>query len=136
MKTTFCLLSVLAIVAITGCGGGKQTTTTSTQSQRAGFPVASPMAPGAGAGKTAAVPADVHCGASTPVWANTKTHVYHVSSDPLYGKTKHGTYMCAQDAVAHGYHAAGSGASMKSAYHHHRRKGANAAPAASPAASP
>jgi trimeric autotransporter adhesin len=57
----------------------------------------------------AAVPASLHCGAVPPVWVNPKSHAYHEPSDPLYGKTKSGSYMCASAAVAAGYHKAGGG---------------------------
>jgi hypothetical protein len=69
------------------------------------------MAAGAGsamAGAVAAIPADLNCGAVKPVWVNPKTKVYHEPSDPLYGKTKHGKYMCPADAAKAGFHKASS----------------------------
>jgi len=63
-------------------------------------------AAGAMAGAAAAVPASLHCGAVQPVWVNPRTHVYHEPSDPMYGKTKHGMYMCPAAAVKAGYHKA------------------------------
>jgi len=55
---------------------------------------------------------DMDCGAVKPVWVNTKTHVYHTMNDPMYGKTKHGKYMCPSAAKAEGDHPAG-GAMMQ-----------------------
>ncbi len=67
------------------------------------------MAPGT----FATIPPAVQCGAVQPVWVNEKTHVYHLPSDPYYGRTKHGAYMCPSTAKAQGFHRAGAHA-MKS----------------------
>ncbi len=51
------------------------------------------------------------CAAGDPVvWENTKgsKHVYHLSGDKYYGKTKAGKYVCESQAKTDGYHAAGS----------------------------
>ncbi|HKU67035.1 MAG TPA: hypothetical protein VJP85_04585, partial [Candidatus Baltobacteraceae bacterium] len=122
------LAAALAVAFIvTGCGGGQKTSSTTNTTKS--VPVASPAPGGVGqsgyGGTGAAVPSNLHCGAVAPVWANTRTHVYHVSSDPLYGRTKHGEFMCPQTAASQGYHKAGGGSSsgtmMKSK--HHRRSG-------------
>jgi hypothetical protein len=40
-----------------------------------------------------------HCPGDTVVWATlSRSHVYHVSGDRYYGKTKRGAYMCEKDA--------------------------------------
>lgn len=117
---------VLALAALTACGGGKSstTTTTTTQSQAAASPAATAAAGGsmmnAAVNATQApIPASLHCGATAPVWVNTKRHTYHTASDPYYGKTKNGQYMCASAAVAAGDHPAGS----RGMRGHHRRSG-------------
>ncbi|MBV8637558.1 MAG: hypothetical protein JO322_05690 [Candidatus Eremiobacteraeota bacterium] len=127
------LLALTALVALAACGGGNN------QSSSAASPTASSngimtneaanpspstaanapmggmnasgeaMAPGT----LATVPPGMTCGAVQPVWVNTKTHTYHVSSDPYYGRTKHGEYMCPSQAAKEGYHKAGGGK------HHH-----------------
>ena len=69
----------------------------------------------AAAGAMAPMPADLHCGAVKPVWVNTKTHVYHTSTDPEYGRTKSGMYMCASAAVKAGNRRAGNTMTMPAA---------------------
>jgi len=47
--------------------------------------------------------ATAHCPGDTVVWASlTKSHAYHLSGTPHYGKTKHGAYVCKKDADAAG----------------------------------
>ena len=119
-----------AILAV-GCGGGGNK---AAQQSTAAPAVASPAAVPAGGGSAAAVapvPAKLKCGAVTPVWANTRTHVYHTASDPLYGRTKHGQYMCPQQAASAGYHAAG-GAHARKGHHKAVNPGAMARPSPSP----
>lgn len=131
-------LVTLAAALIAGCGGGKSSSTSSAASAPVSPAAAvvgslgasaGGMAPQAGARPQAPVPATLHCGAQPPVWTNPRSHAYHVSSDPVYGRTKRGTYMCLRDAVNAGYHAAG-------AMRHHRKSSANGAmaqPSPSPA---
>ncbi|HTU70315.1 MAG TPA: hypothetical protein VMF11_08315 [Candidatus Baltobacteraceae bacterium] len=57
------------------------------------------MAPGT----FATVPPKLNCGTAAPVWANPHSRVYHLPSDPLYGRTHHGHYMCVADALREGY---------------------------------
>jgi hypothetical protein len=66
-------------------------------------PMNAEMAP---PGKPAAIPPMLQCGAVQPVWVNIRSHAYHLPSDPLYGRTKHGQYMCPSTAKAQGYHPA------------------------------
>jgi hypothetical protein len=39
---------------------------------------------------------------------NTSTHVYHEPTDPYYGKTKHGKYLCPSAAKKEGDRPAGA----------------------------
>jgi len=55
-----------------------------------------------------------NCGAVKAVWVNTKTKVYHGPTDPLYGHTKHGKYMCPSQAKAEGDRPAGGGTHQNS----------------------
>ncbi|MFN2450515.1 MAG: hypothetical protein ABR508_12130 [Candidatus Baltobacteraceae bacterium] len=134
MQKFFSLLlpAAIALAALTACGGGTKNTSTTTQNQAASSPAAGAMSGAAMGG----APASLHCGATAPVWANSKSHVYHTSSDPLYGKTKHGRYMCAQTAIAQGYHAAnskaGTSAAMRSGKRHHKGGSMMAQPQPSP----
>ncbi len=46
------------------------------------------------------------CPSGTIVWVNTKSRIYHFAGTSNYGNTKHGAYMCEQDAQAAGERAA------------------------------
>ncbi len=46
------------------------------------------------------------CPSGTIVWVNTKSRIYHFAGTSNYGNTKHGAYMCEQDAQAAGDRAA------------------------------
>ncbi|HZY95695.1 MAG TPA: hypothetical protein VFE35_01200 [Candidatus Cybelea sp.] len=59
-----------------------------------------------------------NCGAVQAVWVNLNTKVYHEPGDPVYGKTKHGEYLCPSQAQAQGFRPAGG--AMK-----HHRKGSS-----------
>jgi hypothetical protein len=56
--------------------------------------------------KAAPIPKGLHC-KDEIVWVNITKKTYHEPSDPYYGRTKHGQYMCKAAAEAAGYHAAG-----------------------------
>jgi hypothetical protein len=108
---TFATLSLVAL-ALSGCGGGKSSSTASataaptTEAQREAAALPSKV--------VAVVPAGLHCGATKPVWVNLKSKAYHEYGDPYYGRTKNGEYLCASDAESKGFHPAG-------AVHHHKR---------------
>lgn len=113
-KTT---LAIILIAGLAACGGGKNASQTAsnagTAMQNGASGVGGAMKNAAGSaenamtGGPAPVPADVNCGAVKPVWVNTSTHVYHKSTDPYYGRTKHGVYMCPSAAAAEGDRPAG-----------------------------
>jgi hypothetical protein len=51
--------------------------------------------------------ATAHCPSDTVVWSSlSKSKAYHLSSSKLFGKTKHGAYVCKGDADSFGFHAA------------------------------
>lgn len=120
-------LAVLCSLMLAACGGHTDTSTTTTTTNDASTkarPGASVM-PGStnpnssGAtgdnmmmapnGKPAPVPASLKCGAGdNVVWVNDRKHVYHMASDPYYGRTKHGEYMCESAAKAAGNRMAGA----------------------------
>lgn len=107
-------LAAFAALALGGCGG-KSTTTTTTAQPNA---YAATGAPASEMGS-----ASMNCGAAKPVWVNTKSKAYHEQSDPLYGHTKHGEYMCPSAAMAAGYHRAGGArgsSNMRGAHRKHR----------------
>jgi hypothetical protein len=53
--------------------------------------------------------ATAHCPNSTVVWSTlSKSHSFHTSSSRYFGKTKHGAYVCKDDALAAGFHQAKS----------------------------
>jgi hypothetical protein len=74
----------------------------------------SSMAPMAHTGKmpkadtfTTATAASAHCPGDTVVWSTlSKSKSYHLASSNLYGKTKHGAYICKGDATSYGFHQA------------------------------
>ncbi|MBC5828564.1 MAG: hypothetical protein GIW98_00025 [Candidatus Eremiobacteraeota bacterium] len=102
-----CVLGMASSLALAACGGNKSTNSTTsmgnqtrTESQREAN--ALPL------GQMARVPSGLHCGATRPVWVNTRRKTYHEVGDPYYGRTKNGQYMCANAAVSAGYHLAGT----------------------------
>lgn len=133
--------SLLLVAALAACGGHKSSSTDQNQSTTqgaapgimTGSPVPSPSdqpavgstAAGAGgmmmaqgvAESPMPVPPSLNCGAVQPVWVNVRSHVYHEPSDPLYGRTKHGKYLCPSTALSEGYRKAGTG----SKHYRHRR---------------
>jgi hypothetical protein len=58
--------------------------------------------------QAAPVPQGLQCSGDVMVWVNLKSKSYHESTDPYFGRTKNGKYMCKADAVNAGYHAAGT----------------------------
>jgi hypothetical protein len=107
------LVGALLVVALAACGGGSnnQSSSSADTSASAGA-VNSPGSmsaayPGGMSTQAqATIPPGLNCGAVQPVWANQRSHSYHEPSDPLYGRTRHGQYMCPSAAVAAGYHKA------------------------------
>ncbi len=94
----------------------------------AGFPAAAlaKAAPTGAAGATM-----VKCASGDAVvWLNTDTKVYHAAGSSLYGKTKHGKYVCTSDATKLGARPAkssggamsGSMSSMSSSSAAHTKK--------------
>jgi hypothetical protein len=53
--------------------------------------------------------AAAHCPNSEVVWSSLgKSHSFHASGSRYFGKTRHGTYVCKDDALAAGFHQAKS----------------------------
>jgi hypothetical protein len=48
-------------------------------------------------------PSSMKCPGDKIVWVNTRSHVYHFEGDPNFGNTRHGKFMCEQDADKAGY---------------------------------
>jgi hypothetical protein len=95
---------LVAAMLLASCGQKASTRTTAITPA----PIESGALP-AGHGENSALassPSDLHCGNEPVVWVNERSKVYHTQSDPYYGHTKSGGYMCELDAVHAGYHAA------------------------------
>jgi hypothetical protein len=144
--------TLLLVAALAACGGHKNSSAdqdqSNTQGAAAGIMTGSPapspsdqraigstsageggsmMAQGV-AESPMPVPASLNCGAVQPVWVNERSHVYHEPSDPLYGRTKHGKYLCPSTAMSEGYRKAGS--RSRHYKHHHRGEMEQPSPAA------
>ena len=108
------LAAVCAVTILAGCGGGGSSggssatatpgtmampaATTEAQREKGALPLA----------QAAPVPQGLQCSGDVMVWVNLKSKAYHESTDPYFGRTKNGKYMCKTDAVNAGYHAAGA----------------------------
>ncbi|HEY7981879.1 MAG TPA: hypothetical protein VID19_10390 [Candidatus Eremiobacteraceae bacterium] len=109
------LAAVCSAAVVAGCGGGGSSgssSATATPGAAAAMPAATteaqrergslPLA------QAAPVPQGLQCSGDVMVWVNLKSKAYHDSTDPFFGRTKNGKYMCKTDAVNAGYHAAGA----------------------------
>lgn len=116
-KSVICVLLVTALAACGANKGSQSAADASAQpaatsgsassanamaGARGAMVTSSPLA----AGRVKPVPGNVNCNGVPPVWANPRSHVYHEPNDRLYGRTKHGMYMCPTQAMAAGYHKA------------------------------
>jgi hypothetical protein len=124
MRTTILSVFVIAL-ALAGCSGNKASNEASNAAKAAataasdmGKAASDAMQPGGRAVTGGQTPPN--CGAVSPVWVNLRTKVYHEASDPMYGKTKHGEYLCPAAAKAQGFRPAGGAMAGK----HHHAKGA------------
>ena len=82
-------LAALATAALAACGSGKSSTAGSPQ------PGGSAPAPVASS--------SLDCNGKFPVWVLQSPKVYLMPGDRLYGKTKHGQFLCRSHALAEGY---------------------------------
>jgi hypothetical protein len=58
--------------------------------------------------------AKAHCPGGTVVWVNLSGgKIYHLGGDRLYGKTRHGAFMCQTDAGRWGFHQAAGPAAKR-----------------------
>lgn len=109
-------LAILAIMAIAACGSGKTSNAGSNGGSNAGSNAGSSM--GSQGGQAAEnMP---NCGAVQPVWVNLRTKKYHEQGDPAYGHTRHGEYLCPDQARQQGFVAAGGGGAHRRHHRHHR----------------
>lgn len=112
--------AIIAIASLAACGGGGAkstvTATATPMSEMAREQAALPSS------VVAPIPKTVNCGKDQPVWVNMHTKSYHKASDPYYGRTKNGQYMCEAQAEQQGFHAAGSSHASSSASGHHKHK--------------
>ena len=97
----------------TGTMMGTQKTTTSTPMQpTGGMSTGTTKSKGSGTRIPASetfkttTDASAHCPGGTVVWSTlSKTKTYHLAKSKYYGKTKHGAFVCQQDADAAGFRA-------------------------------
>jgi hypothetical protein len=83
-------LALIAVAtALAACGSGK--------SSSAGSPQPSAAVP------MAVASSSLDCNGKFPVWVLQSPKVYLMPGDHLYGKTKHGQYLCKSQAHAEGY---------------------------------
>lgn len=111
-STTSLAVAILAVTALlVGCGGGSKES--APVNNATVMPPASPMTAvqkeisALPLATAALIPLSLKC-KTTIVWVNTARKTYHESSDPYYGRTKHGEYMCKEAAEAAGDHLAGT----------------------------
>jgi hypothetical protein len=129
MRTTILAVFLIGLVALTGCSGNKASNAASnaanaaaTAASDAGNAASNAMHSAGQAATGSQTPPN--CGAVSAVLVNLKTKVYHESDDPMYGKTKHGEYLCPSAAKAQGFRPAGGAMAGK---HHRRSEGAGSA---------
>ena len=123
--TVFAKIFRLAMPAVCTLGLGaaalaQTTTTPATMAPTTNSTTTTPMTPATGMSGTSSkagtmrIPASetfktqagasAHCPGGTVVWSTlSKTKTYHMSSSKYFGKTKHGAYVCQQDAQAAGF---------------------------------
>jgi hypothetical protein len=106
------ITAICAAAILVGCGGGGSSSSTSTPTPGAmaapGATMEAQHTHGAPLAQAAPVPPGLKCTGDVMVWVNLDRKSYHESTDPYFGRTKSGKYMCKADAVTAGYHAAGA----------------------------
>ena len=93
MSKWMATLAVVALATMTACASGKSNGAASPQ-------------PSAAASGTNTSAAAMDCRGEAPVWVLANPKVYLLPGDRLYGKTKHGRYLCRSEAHAEGYRSA------------------------------
>lgn len=83
------VLALIALAGLSACRSGKPSNAAATQT----------AAPAAGAARST----PLNCGGESPVWTIQGPKVYLLPGDRLYGKTKHGEYLCLSQAQSQGY---------------------------------
>lgn len=103
---TITVFSIFALVLLvsTSCSGNKAGNAASKTANAISSAAGAVATAASSIGSAATMP---NCGAAKPVWVNLKSRAYHEPDDPLYGKTKHGEYLCPDQATAQGFHPAG-----------------------------
>jgi hypothetical protein len=101
------MLAIAGLVAIAACGSGKSSSSAGSGegSTTSGSRARSNDGGAMTSGTAAMMP---NCGAVRPVWVNLRTRKYHEQGDPAYGNTKHGEYLCPDQARQQGFVRAGA----------------------------